>query len=143
MPGSLRLISAIAASVLTAATLGLAGRAYAKCGDFAMDVCDSSGDFVKERSNTGAESSAVSSIPRAGELSGPTVEGMVAALQSQEAEVRLAPAKALGETKDPRAVKKHSMIKALMPCSISLHTGGVAGSIPASPTIQRTGVTRR
>jgi hypothetical protein len=28
------------------------------------------------------------------------------------------------------------MIKALMPHSISLHTGGVAGSIPASPTIQ-------
>ena len=27
------------------------------------------------------------------------------------------------------------MIKALMPHSISLHTGGVAGSIPASPTI--------
>ena len=26
------------------------------------------------------------------------------------------------------------MIKVLMPTSISLHTGGVAGSIPASPT---------
>ena len=28
------------------------------------------------------------------------------------------------------------MIKVLMPSIISLHTGGVAGSIPASPTIQ-------
>ena len=32
------------------------------------------------------------------------------------------------------------MIKVLMPYSISLHTGGVAGSIPASPT-QREGTT--
>ena len=45
------------------------------------------------------------------------------------------PGENLGDTIETEG-QNLSMIKVLMSSIVSLHTGGVAGSIPASPTIQ-------